>query len=157
MEFVYHHRTNGRGGEGVHIMGVVRALEAAGHSVELLGPPGVDARRTAGAAPVDKGGAQKRGIHRLWTWTSSRAPQIVFELMEMGYNVHAWRSVRRGLSKRPASLLYERYAFYMFAGVVGARHLCRPVLLEVNEVVGIQRARRQLLTPLMRAAERSVF
>src|SRR5438046_2240682 len=47
MRFVYHHRTAGRGGEGVHITSVVRGLLAAGHEGELISPPGVDPLRTA--------------------------------------------------------------------------------------------------------------
>lgn len=157
MDFVYHHRTNGRGGEGVHIMGMVRALEAAGHAVNLLGPPGVDPRRTAGQTPVDKGATPARGVQRLWTWISARAPQLMFELMELAYNVFAWRTVRRALAASPGAVFYERYAFFLSAGVIAARRRGTPVLLEVNEVVGIERARRQLLTPVMRLVERATF
>lgn len=138
-------------------MGMVRALEAAGHTVTLLSPPGVDPRRTAGATPVDKGATRARGVQRLWAWVSARAPQLLFELMELAYNAHAWRVVRRALTAQPGALFYERYAFYLSAGVIAARRRGRPVLLEVNEVVGIERARRQLLTPLMRLAERATF
>jgi glycosyltransferase involved in cell wall biosynthesis len=157
MDFVYHHRTVGRGGEGVHIMGMVRALEAAGHTVCVVGPPGVNPRETAGAAPVDKGARQVRGFQRVWKWISSHAPQALFELLELGYNMYARRVVSGALAARRDAVLYERYAFYLLGGVMSAKRRGRPVLLEVNEVVGIQRARRQLLTPVMRRLERATF
>jgi len=53
--------------------------------------------------------------------------------------------------------LYERYAFALVAGVIAGRRQRRVVLLEVNEVVGIKRARAQVMTPVMRALERMVF
>jgi glycosyltransferase involved in cell wall biosynthesis len=157
VAFVYHHRTNGRGGEGVHIMGMVRALEEAGETVTIVGPPGVDPRQTAGATPVDKGSRQVRGIQRVWRWVSAHAPQSMFALLEVGYNAHAQRVVSRALRDRPGANLYERYAFALLAGVVAGRRQRRVVLLEVNEVVGIKRAREQVMVPLMRALERRIF
>lgn len=157
MDVVYHHRTNGRGGESVHIMGLVRGLEAGGHTVEIVSPPGVDPRQTGGAAPVDKGARDVHGLARLWRWASVRAPQVVFELMELGYNLYAARSVGRALDRKPGAVYYERYAFFLFAGVLAAKRRGRVVMLEVNEVVGIERARRQLLQPVMRRIERAVF
>ncbi|HEX8984155.1 MAG TPA: hypothetical protein VF767_01935, partial [Bryobacteraceae bacterium] len=70
MHFLYHHRTAGRGAEGNHIMNVVRALEAEGHTVTVLSPPGVDPRRSAGAAPLDKGATAASGADRLWKFVS---------------------------------------------------------------------------------------
>ena len=51
LRILYHHRTQGRGAEGVHIASIVGALSAMGHQVTVLGPPGVDALATAGSAP----------------------------------------------------------------------------------------------------------
>lgn len=158
MDFVYHHRTAGRGAESLHIIHVVEALEALGHTVEIVSPPGVDPRLTAGAAPLDKGGqSAARGLSRLWAWMSNHAPQVVFELAELAYNVHAARTVRSALKRRPRAVLYERHACFLFAGVWAARRLGMPVILEVNEVSGFERARGQMLTPIMRAVERFVF
>ena len=36
LNILYHHRTQGRGAEGVHITSIVRALQAMGHSVTVL-------------------------------------------------------------------------------------------------------------------------
>lgn len=157
MRFVYHHRTQGRGAEGTHIAEIVRGLRQAGHEVLLLSPPGVDPLRTAGSGPVDKAATQERGIHRLWKAISRRAPQAVFELLELGYNLHALPRLLLALRRAPGAVLYERYAFFLCAGVLAARLLGRKVILEVNEVAGIPRARPQRLTGLCRSIERWVF
>jgi glycosyltransferase involved in cell wall biosynthesis len=157
MTFVYHHRTAGRGGEGHHIMSVVHALEARGHHVVIVSPPGIDPRRASDAAPLDKGSTRESGVRRLWKWLSVRAPQVLFELAEVAYNVQALMAVRRALNERPGAVYYERYAFFLFASVWWARRKGHTVLLEVNEVVGIERARHQLFVPLARWIERQTF
>jgi glycosyltransferase involved in cell wall biosynthesis len=158
MDFVYHHRTAGRGAESLHIMHVVEALEGLGHTVDIVSPPGVDPRLTAGAAPLDKGGGSSaRGLSRMWAWMSCHAPQIVFELAELAYNVHAARALRAALKRRPRAVLYERHACFLFAGVWAAGRRGTPVILEVNEVSGLERARGQMLISIMRAVERYVF
>jgi len=52
LRILYHHRTQGRGAEGLHIASIVRSLRSFGHEVKVLGPPGVDALATAGDAPA---------------------------------------------------------------------------------------------------------
>jgi glycosyltransferase involved in cell wall biosynthesis len=157
MRFVYHHRTQGRGGEGTHISEIVRGLRAAGHEVTLVSPPGVDPMRTGGAGPVDKSATRERGIHRLWKAISRHAPQVLFELLELSYNAHAMVRLVPVLRRARGAVFYERYAFFMFAGVFVARRLGHKVILEVNEVAGVPRARPQLLVGLSRRIERWVF
>jgi glycosyltransferase involved in cell wall biosynthesis len=157
MKFIYHHRTQGRGGEGLHIASLIRALEAAGHELTLVSPPGVDPLQTAGAVPVDKGRTKERGIHQLWRWVSRHSPQIVFEVLELCYNLYATIRLLPMLRQYPTAVYYERYAFFLFMGVMVARWYRRPVLLEVNEVVGLKRARGQVLVSLARWLERAVF
>ena len=158
MSFIYHHRTAGRGGESLHIMHVVEALEAQGHDVNIVSPPGVDPRKTAGAPPLDKvAQTAAKGFSRIWKWISCRAPQIFFELAELAYNAHAAVSVRAALRRQPGAAYYERYAFFLWAGVWMARRHNRTVILEVNEVTGLRRARGQVMRPVMAAIERFVF
>jgi glycosyltransferase involved in cell wall biosynthesis len=157
VRFVYHHRTQGRGAEGTHIAEIVRGLRAAGHAVTLLSPPGIDPLRTAGSEPVDKSATRERGVHRLWKAISRHAPQVAFELLELGYNLQALPRLLLALRRAPGAVLYERYAFFLFAGVLAARLLGRPVILEVNEVAGIPRARPQRLVGPCRRIERWVF
>lgn len=157
MRIVYHHRTQGRGAEGLHIMSIVRALERAGHEVQIVSPPGVDPRQTAGAPPVDKSQVKVSGVSRLWGAISRHAPQILFELAEIAYNFAAFPRLVRVLRTSGADLLYERNAFFLFAGALAARRCGVPLFLEVNEVVGFKRARKQYLKSLARWIESKVF
>ena len=157
MHFLYHHRTAGRGAEGNHIMSVVRALEAEGHTVTVLSPPGVDPRRTAGATPLDKGATKASGIDRLWKFVSCRFPQFLFEVSELAYNVYAFLRVAAAIRRERPAVLYERNAFFLIGGVLAARCFRVPVILEVNEVVGIERARGQAFVRLARWVEHRVF
>jgi glycosyltransferase involved in cell wall biosynthesis len=157
VEFIYHHRTAGRGGEGLHVLSMVRALEAAGHPVTLVSPPGVDPRQTAGAVPLDKGAKETPGLQRIWKWVSCHCPQALFEMAELAYNLCALFRLLPEFRRKPAAVFYERYAFYLFMGVFVARFFKRPVILEVNEVPGLQRARGQVMVRLARWLERRIF
>jgi glycosyltransferase involved in cell wall biosynthesis len=156
MEFVYHHRTQGRGGERVHIAGLVRALESCGHRVVIASPPGVDPLAQGTSVPADKARVAERGIRRLWAWASRQAPQLLFEFLELAYNLYSLFRLAP-LLRRPGAILYERYAFFHVAGIALARLYGRSVMLEVNEVAGIPRARGLVLLTLARWAERAVL
>lgn len=157
MRFIYHHRTAGRGAEGNHIASLVRALEAAGHPVTLVSPPGVDPLKTAGGVPLDKGATKPAGIQGLWQWVSCHCPQIVFEMLELGYNLYVLFRLPPVLRRDRSAVYYERYAFFLFAGVLLAKWCGRPVILEVNEVTGIERARGLVMVRLAHWLERKVF
>jgi glycosyltransferase involved in cell wall biosynthesis len=157
MNVLYHHRTAGRGAEGNHIIAFVTPVEQTGHEVTIVSPPGVDPRRTAGAVPLDKGATRQRGINRVWQWISRQAPQLVFELAELAYNVQAAARLCAAIRHRRPAFLYERYAFFLFAGVAVAKLFRIPVLLEVNEIAGIPRARKQVLVRIAIAVEKFVF
>ena len=158
LRVLYHHRTQGRGAEGVHIASVVRALRTMGHDVTVLGPPGVDALATAGAAPVDKSAVRTRGANSLWKLISRHAPGWMFEVAEIGYNVIAWWRLRRAWRQGEYDLIYERYAFYLVAGARFAVRRGVPFVLEANEVNGLdERARPQAMLDLCGRFEAHLF
>ena len=158
MRILYHHRTQGRGAEGNHIVSIVTALRALGHQVDVLSPPGVDPFDPASTIPVDKAKTQTRGWGSLWKLMSRKLPNWLFEFAELFYNVPAYFRLRRALSRGKYDLLFERYAFYLVAGAVAAKHAGVPFLLEVNEVNGIpNRARKQSFVKLCGDAERFIF
>lgn len=149
MRILYHHRTQGRGAEGVHIVSIVRALEGHGCEVLLLSPPGVDPLDEAGNAPVDKSGVELSGIRRLFKWISRHLPNLLFEFLEIGYNLAAWRRLREAMKKGPVDGVYERYAFFMVASAWLCRRRGVPLIVEANEVSGIpDRARPQVMKRL---------
>jgi glycosyltransferase involved in cell wall biosynthesis len=153
VKALYHHRTQGRDVEAVHIHGLAGGLEQLGYHVEIVGPPGV--RSDPDAAPAQ--GPRKASP---WSWIARHVPQLVFEMMEIGYNAAAVpRLWRRCKSLKPA-VLYERYALYNAAGVVAGWLTRTPVVLEVNDTVHMDRERqgKRLVMPWLAAwFERRIF
>jgi len=135
--------------EGVHLLGMARGFERAGAEVAFVSPPGVEVGR-AGASPAKATG---RGV---WRALSDHAPEILFELMEIAYNVPAFFRIRKALRASRADFLYERYAFFHVAGAWAARSARVPLVLEMNYTAAtpLYRRRSRLLRPLARAAER---
>jgi glycosyltransferase involved in cell wall biosynthesis len=150
MRIVIHHRTQGQGVEGVHLLGMARGFEACGAEVLVLSPPGVVAGSIS-EAPRGRG-----GLRRFWRAAADHAPEFLFELLEIGYNASATTRIRRALRIPPANLLYERYAYFNVAGLLAARSAGVPVALEVNYTLDtpLHRRRNRLLRPLARATER---
>lgn len=158
LRILYHHRTQGRGAESVHIGSVVRALEEMGHELTILGPPGVDTMATEGEPPVDKSALHTRGLGAVWKWISRHLPGVFFELFEIAYNLLAWWRLRKVIRRDRYDLIYERYAFFLVAGAWLAQRHGVPFVLEANEVSGLEeRARRQIFRRTCHVFERALF
>ncbi len=158
MNILYHHRTQGRGAEGVHISSIVKALTAQGHTVKVLSPAGVDPMESAGNAPVDKSQVKTSGVGSLWKFVSKNLPDFLFEFAEIFYNLVAMKALEKELSSQKYDLIYERYAFFMIAGAFKAKKYGIPFVLEANEVSGIpDRARKQTFKKLCDKFERLLF
>jgi glycosyltransferase involved in cell wall biosynthesis len=155
MKILYHHRTQGRGGEGVHIRETIKALRSLGHEVFVVSPFGVDV--FAEDEKNESYEARSKASTRFWVWISKNAPQIIFELMEIVYNVIAGRNIKKVLANNKIDFIYERYAFFLWAGTALAKTYGIPIILEVNEVSGIQRQRGQILAGLANNMERRIF
>jgi glycosyltransferase involved in cell wall biosynthesis len=161
VNILYHFRVRGTGAEAVHIAGIARGFRACGHNVSFMSPTGVDPTRPAStaspAAPAAAAAAAPRPLKRLLHLLADRAPQPVFEAMELGYNAVAVPRLLRAGRERQADLLYERYAFFNLAGTVASRRLGIPLVVEVNELAGYERVRDQSFVRLARAVERTVM
>jgi glycosyltransferase involved in cell wall biosynthesis len=158
LNILYHHRTQGRGAEGVHISSIVHALRAMGHDVTVISPPGIDPLDPAQSAPVDKARVRTEGLQTLWKVISKFLPNFLFELAEILYNVPAYRRLNAVLAERRFDLIYERYAFFLIAGAMVASRHGIPYVCEANEVSGIaDRARRQFFPRLCSRFERFIF
>ncbi len=155
---LYHHRTQGRGGEGVHIREVVSALRRLGCQVTLQEAPGVDVMHATetGTVPAPDKGAPSM-YSRFFRYLTRHAPQFVFEAAELAYNLWVWRHLSRRMKREQIDVFYERYAFFSFIGTWLARRRNIPSVLEVNEIAGIERARGQALPWLARKVEAAVF
>lgn len=158
LNILYHHRTQGRGAEGVHITSIVKALEEMGHKVTVLSPAGIDPIKNAGNAPVDKSVVKTEGVDSLWKFISNSLPNFLFEIAEIIYNVPAMRALEKELSQNKYDLIYERYAFYLVAGAIKSDKYNIPFVLEANEVSGINdRARKQTFKWLCDRFEEFIF
>jgi glycosyltransferase involved in cell wall biosynthesis len=142
----------------MHIKSIVLALQAMGHSVTVVSPPGVDPLNPASSAPVDKSRVKTTGVQTLWKWISRYLPNSLFELAEIAYNVPEYFRLQRLVAAQSFDLIYERYAFFLVAGAVVARRNRIPFVLEANEVSGIaDRARPQSHPRLCARFERFLF
>jgi len=155
---LYHHRTQGRGGEGVHIREVVRALRKLGCQVVLQEAPGVDVMHATETRAVPAADKTAPSLYsRFFRYLTRHAPQFVFEAAELAYNLWAWRHLSPRMSRERVDVFYERYAFFSFIGTWLARRRNIPSVLEVNEIAGIERARGQALPWLAKRVEATVF
>jgi glycosyltransferase involved in cell wall biosynthesis len=161
MKILYHHRTHGTGAEGVHISQIVKGLRHLGHQVTVVSPGGHEPSETAGANPFASHGGLKR---RIMTRLSRLSPQVMFEGMELSYNLAGYMKLRpqltlpHGTTGGPTvDLIYERQAFFLGAGAYLAQRTQTPYFVEVNELAGEKRVRGQVLVSLAKRIERFVF
>lgn len=144
----------GRGAEGAHIAHIVKAFESLGHTVLVLSPPGVDPLAMVGAKPLDKTDEKTKGLSNLWKLVSRHAPQLFFEFLEVGYNFLAIPLIIKAIRQNNIDFVYERNAFFLFAGAYSSKRCRIPLIIEVNEAVGVKRARKLILVKLARLCER---
>ena len=125
MRVLYHHRTQGEEPESIHIESIVSALRQLGHEVRIVGPVDIEHRE---AAPVARTGRRPSRLVRI----KESVPRSVFELLQIAYNLVAWRRLDHAVKAFQPDFIYERYALYAFAGGMVARRHRIPMILEVN-------------------------
>ena len=157
MNILYHHRTMGRGAEGIHITSIVNAFEKLGNKVIIQSPPGVDPVSVVGKSPLDKSKEKTSGINTIWKIISKKAPQLVFELIEIIYNISAIVKMSKIVREKKIDMIYERNAYFLFAGAFIANKFKIPFVVEANEVVGIQRARKLVMKRVAKLLECYTF
>lgn len=151
---LYLHRTQGRGVESVHILGIVNAFRALGCKVDICAPGGLSQDGAAESSHA----AQGRTRGQYFSTLSRYTPELVFELLEMLYNLVAlgrlWRS---GLDDY--DLIFERYAIFSCTGLLIAKLKKIPLVIEINYTSRspLVRKRTLLLKPLAHALDRRVF
>lgn len=153
MNILYHHRTQSKGVEGVHIREIVKAFVALGHRVDILSPSG-----------MNKEGRGMRDERRLmkdrgFSTISRFLPEIFFEALEVLYNIIASGKMEAVLKQKQYDLIYERYAIFNWAGVKTAKKNNIPIILEINytSFMPIYRKRSFLLKPLAHWVDRQIF
>jgi glycosyltransferase involved in cell wall biosynthesis len=132
MKILYHHRTASKDGQAVHIEEMIASLRALGHEVRVVAPGGE-------SAPQDKArmGDDVGWVQRL----RARLPKWVYELLELGYSLLAYRRLAQAAREFRPDAIYERYNLYLLAGLLLKRRTGLPLLLEVNAPLADERER----------------
>lgn len=148
MRILYHHRTASKDGQAVHIEEMIEALREQGHEVRIVSPG------DANASGQDSGrmGSDMGWVHQL----KARMPKAVYELMELGYSLLAYRKLMAAARDFRPDVIYERYNLFLLSGLMASRRLGIPMLLEVNAPLVQERSLHSgglALTGLARWAE----
>jgi glycosyltransferase involved in cell wall biosynthesis len=148
---LYHHRTQGKAVEGVHIRGITDALRAEGVPVDVMSLPGADPYSSPAAmSPTTQATRLMKSV--------AKFPEPLFELTELAYNaVAGWRILRYLWAHQDVKLIYERYSLYMFVTLVIARAKGIPIVFEVNDSAIVERVRPLFFRSLASAIERFIF
>ncbi|CCG40567.1 glycosyltransferase family 4 protein [Magnetospirillum molischianum] len=127
MRILYHHRTVSRDGQDVHIEEMIAALRRQGHVVRVVAPQGED------SASFGKDGG--------WAaWIKQMLPKAVYEALEMGYSLFAYRRLRQAYDSFQPDILYERYNLYFLAGYWLKARTGLPYVVEINSPLASERA-----------------
>jgi len=127
MKILYHHRTASKDGQRVHIDELVAALRARGHEVVMVEPPL--------SQEVEFGG-KLGGLDSV----RRHLPKVVYELLEIAYNIPAYLRLRRAFLTHKPDVLYERHNLYLLAGAWLKRRFGIRYLLEVNSPIFRERS-----------------
>jgi len=155
LNILYHFRVRGTGAEGVHIAGIVNGFRSLGHNVHLISPTNADPTidlppETDSDRPVS---VKTVILHKL----ADILPQPFFEIMEVCYNFFAIIRLWKAVESRKTDFIYERYAFFNFAGAFISNRKKIPLILEINELSGHKRIRGQFFVRLCSAIEKYVL
>lgn len=156
LSIVYHFRVRGTGAEGVHIAGIVNGFRALGNSVSFVSPTNADPTLPS-LASDDNSYLKFSLVARLLHTFADSLPEPFFEMMELFYNPLAVFRLRRAVVREGADFIYERFAFFNFAGALLANWMNIPLVVEVNELSGYKRVRAQCFVGIARRIEKFVF
>ena len=154
MNILYLHRTQANGVEGVHIGEIVRAWRRLGHFVQILSPVG-DRLGEQGGDSTQSAVSIKHRIYRL---VSARLPEVMFECVELAYNLATLRQTKK-FGADSIDLIFERYAIFAFAGAYLSRRWRIPFIIEINytSCSPLVRKRSAFLGPLAKRVDRYIF
>ncbi|WP_341888297.1 glycosyltransferase family 4 protein [Variovorax sp. YR752] len=128
MKILYHHRTASKDGQAVHIDELIASLRQEGHEVCVVAP------QAPAAADM---GAEVGWVQRL----RATLPKALYELLELGYSLLAYRRLARAAAEFKPDFIYERYNLFLLSGLMLKRRLRIPLLLEVNAPLADERER----------------
>ncbi len=122
MRIIYHHRTRSTDAQRIHILEIIRAFQALGHEVEVVGLVHPETAQSDAKRDAQEAGWKK--LVRKIPWA--------YEAVQVGYNAAGLPLLLKALLRKRADFIYERYALFNFSGVLAARLFRIPIILEVN-------------------------
>lgn len=146
MKILYLHRTVSKDGQDVHIEEMIAAMRRQGHEVLVAAP------RIVEDAAFGHDGGSVALIKRL-------LPRALYELLELGYSVVAFRRLKKAYDTFRPDVLYERYNLFFLPGLWLKMLTGLPYIVEVNAPLADERARHGGLglKALARWSERAVW
>lgn len=159
VNILFHHRTRGRGAEGVHIRGVVKGLRQLNNHVDILSLPGAEPEAEEVRATNEKVNQTptKKSSFSILSDLTKHVPEFVFELFELAFNLIAVIRLRKTVKEKNITLVYERYSLFMFASVWWAKRHNLPIVLEINDSCQVQRVRSLTFKKLAAKIEGWIF
>jgi glycosyltransferase involved in cell wall biosynthesis len=133
MKILIHHRIASRDGQAVHLEEMIEALRGQGHELLLVGPVAFEQTGFgSSSAAID--------------WIKRIIPAPIYELMEIGYNLFAFRRLNKAVRQFRPDFIYERFSLFLLAGIWVHRLRRIPLLLEVNGPLFEERVRHDGLS-----------
>jgi glycosyltransferase involved in cell wall biosynthesis len=120
MRILYHHRTQAKDAQGIHIQEMVNAFRQLGHSVDIVALVQNQYRN-----------ARQRSVSP-WAFLRRFSPNWLYEVMGLAYNIVGYRQLTNRIKAVRPDLIYERYSLNTFCGIWAARRRGIPLILEVN-------------------------
>ena len=152
---LYHHRTQAKGAEGVHIRGMIDGFRHLGYQVDIISPPGVDPyNMLVNQANLSSG---KKTDNSALSVFAEKCPQIIFELFEILYNFYSFYCLLKKIKVGSYSFIYERYSLFGISCLILSRIYKIPLILEVNDSTLIERSRPLVLKKIAKNVEGFLF
>lgn len=161
MNILFHHRTRGKGAEGVHIRGVTKGLRDLGHTVHILSLPGAEPEKPvelAQPSSTENADIKKRSrVLASLTNLTKYTPGFVFELIEVAFNLLSVFRLKKAVKEAKAEMIYERYSLFLFSSIWWAKKNNIPIILEINDSSLVHRVRKLHFARLAKKFERWIF
>jgi glycosyltransferase involved in cell wall biosynthesis len=164
MNILFHHRTRGKGAEGVHIRGVTKGLRDLGHNVSILSLPGAEPEAKTSKSNTESQNHMKaemappkKSFLVALANLTKHTPEFVFEFIEIAFNVISVFRLKKAVKQEKAELIYERYSLFLVASVLWAKRNNIPIILEVNDSSLVHRVRKLHFVALAKKFERWIF
>ena len=129
MKILYHHRTLGDGAEGVHIKEMVKAFRNLGHKVKVVAPIGENTNAVNSKVS-------------LFSRIKGFFPKILYEFLEIGYNLYGYYLLRKEIIKERPDFIYDRYITFNASSVLIGKKYDIPIILEVNAPLALERSKQ---------------